>query len=204
MNIKPLHLSFLLGSSLIIWGITPNAMAQLSDITGAIITTSDIADGIFPSPNGQRIIIAFRTPEIAAAVNQAAQLVNNQLANQSLPIVANNIPNSSISGSVQQALETVLIGSGNVQDSASQLINGLAREGSGVSRTTAQNLVSRLAGLTDGDQVSAPELQAAVEAYNQLINTSNAASLSNPSEELLAIQSVMFSLVNAALRAESL
>ncbi|HBL11591.1 MAG TPA: hypothetical protein DD379_09325 [Cyanobacteria bacterium UBA11162] len=207
MNIKyfqrSLSLSLALGSFLISLGTASQAQAQaqLSDITGAIITTSDIADGIYPSPNGQRTLIVFRTPAVATAVNQAAQSTNGQLAAQTLPIVVRDIPTTSLSSTVQQTLASVVTGSGTREAATTQLESGLIRGLSGVNSGLIRNLVTRLDGLTAGGEVNAAQLQAAVNAYNALINASNANVLSDPPEELLAIQSILSTLVTAALRA---
>ena len=206
MNIKyfPIPLSFCLalGSFLLILDTKLPAQAQLSDITGAIITTSDIADGIYSSQNPQRVIISFRTSEIAAAVNRSAVSVNERLVAGNLPVIASNIPTTSLSKTVQQDLQNLLTRTGNVNDSTNRLTSGLVEGCSGVDAIRAQNLVRSLEGLTSNGTISPAQLRLAVEAYNNLINATRADCLSNPPEELLAIQSVLSALVNAALRAQ--
>ncbi|MGQ4648742.1 hypothetical protein [Lyngbya aestuarii] len=204
MNIKhpplPLSLSVTLGSFLLLFGTSLPAQAQLSDITGAIITTSDIVDG-FPPSVDQRTILVFTNDNIAIAVNQAANSVNAQLAARNFPVVVPNRPIGSISPTVQQALESVLTETSNVEASTGRLVGGLARGCVGVDTVQVRDLVSSLQGLTTGGEVDAASLDAAVEAYNQLINDSNQECLANPPEELLAIQSLLVALLNGALTA---
>ena len=200
MNIKHLSLHLGLGFALAISGVvsgTPQAQAQSgnqSDVTGAIITTSDIAGGFSPG-GGRRVILVFRTDEIRNSVFNAARLVNQQLAQRNLPIVATGAP-TAIPAIVQQNLESVLTASGNVdagvRQTASDLVNA------GANPTLAENLASSLRGLTAGGRVDAAKFDAVVRNYNALINASEQGSLENPAESLRAIQSMLSILLNAA------
>lgn len=200
MNIKPLPfrigLSFVLAIAGIVSGI-PQAQAQrgnFSDITGNIITTSDIAGGF--SPSGARVVnLSFRTKEIRDAVNTAATSVNQQLATRNLPILANGIQ-TAIPESVQQNVECAFMGNSNAGDCTAQIEKSLVDAGTNLA--IAQNLATSLQGLTAKDQVEAGRLVAVVRAYNALINNSSAEFLTNPPEELRAIQSVLSILLNAA------
>lgn len=200
MNIKhlPLHwgLGLVLAFGAIVSG-TPQAQAQsgnFSDVTGNIITTSDIAGGF--SPGGDRIVrLAFRTPAITNAVNNAAKSVNQQLAARNLPIVANEAP-TAIPAAVQQAVECASTGSGNVAACVAQIEQGLVNRGA--NPVLARNLAVSLNGLTAKGEVDPARLVGLVRAYNGLINNSNAEFLSNPPEELRAIRSVLSILLNAA------
>lgn len=186
MNIKRLSLNLglglALGSSLL---LSETALAQTpafnSDVTGPIMTTSDVVNGAFIPDRGGRGRLAFRTEAIASAVNQAAASVNSQTANNSLG--------------------NVLTGTGNVAASASQLESGLVNATEGINPTLARNVVANLQGLTTNGRVDAVRLAAAVEAYNALINSSSGVFLSEPPDELLAIQSVLAALLNAAFAA---
>ncbi|HEY9902894.1 MAG TPA: hypothetical protein V6D43_10765 [Candidatus Sericytochromatia bacterium] len=200
MNIKPLLFHVGLGFALAIAGVvagTSPAQAQrgnLSDITGNIITTSDIAGGF--SPSGDRLVnLSFRTNEIRDAVNTAATSVNQQLASRLLPIVANGLP-TAIPESVQQNVECAFTSNINVGDCTAEIERGLVN--AGVNLAIAQNLATSLQGLTAKDRVEPGRLVAVVRAYNALINSSSAEFLSNPPEELRAIQSVLSILLNAA------
>lgn len=198
MNIK--HLPFclssglVLGSCLLVIAIAPKAQAQaaiqsditgniitnLSDITGPIVTTSDIAGGAFAPGAGRRTYLAFRNSSVEVAVNQAALSLNSQLG---------------------QPLASLLTATGNVDVSASQLETGLINATGGPSATTARSLSSSLRGLTAGGRVNPAKLAAAVAAYNALIDSSDGLFLRNPPEELLSIQSLLGALVNAGLGA---
>lgn len=200
MNIRHLPLPFALGFVLGISSVvsnTPKAQAQSnnqSDITGTIITTSDIVGG-FATGGGRRAITAFRTPQIRNAVNRAANSVNVQLASGNLPVVATVTP-TAIPGAVQQSLQCVLTRTGNVDVCARQV--EIALVNAGTSPTVSRNLVSSLRGLTARGQVDPAKFRTVVAAYNALINTSSDEFLSTPPEELRAIQSVLAVLLNAA------
>jgi hypothetical protein len=180
MKIK-FPLQFGLGLAIAICGVSgiPQAQAQsgnFSDVTGNIITTSDIVGGF--SPGGDRITrLAFRTAAIANAVNNAASRVNQQLATRNLPIVANGAL-TAIPASVQESVACACTGRGNA--------------GACVA------LALSLDRLTANGQVEPARLVALVRAYNALINDSSAQFLSNPPEQLRAVQSVLSILLNAA------
>jgi hypothetical protein len=207
MKIKREHLplGFALGCSLVLGGTLP-AGAQTgnqSDITGVITTTSDIAGGAF-APGGT--ITTFTNPDIQAAVDEAAALISTQLAGGALPVAATNTPITSISATVQQSLQSLLTETGNVAAVSSQiesaLINAPGATNTTENTTLVRNLITSLQGLTAGGSVSPPELVAAAEAYNAVIDASNGAFLTNPPPELLAIQSALSRLVNAASEAQ--
>lgn len=200
MNIKHLPVNLGLGLALAFGAIifrTPQAQAQsgnFSDVTGSIITTSDIVGGF--SPGGDRVVrLAFRTTAIANAVNNAANTVNQQLAARNLPIVANEAP-TAIPAAVQQAVECASTGKGDVAACLAQIERGLVN--GGANPVLARNLATSLNGLTAKGEVEPARLVGLVRAYNGLINNSNAEFLSNPPEELRAIRSVLSILLNAA------
>lgn len=175
----------------------PPVQAQsgnFSDVTGSIITTSDIAGGF--SPGGDRIVrLAFRTNAIASAVNNAAVAVNQQLAARNLPIAANGLP-TAIPATVQQTVECASTGNGDVAACVGQIEQGLIN--GGANPVLARNLALSLDRLTVRGEVEPGRLVALVRAYNALINNSNAQFLSSPPEELRAVQSVLSILLNAA------
>lgn len=205
MNIKRLHLGLglALGSSLLLSGTLP-AQAQVgnqSDVTGAMITTSDIAGGAFAPSVGGGTVTAFTSPGIAAAVNQAAASLNAQVSQGTLPVAATSGPTTSIPATVLQALQSVLTGAGDVAVALSSIESALANAPGAPSTTLVRNLLSSLQGLTAGGTVSPAQLVATVEAYNALIDASSGEFLGNPQPELLAIQSALSTLVNASLAA---
>lgn len=167
---------------------------NFSDVTGSIITTSDIAGGF--SPGGARVVkLAFRTNAIASAVNNAALAVNQQLAARNLPIASNGAP-TAIPTAVQQAVECASTGSGDAAACVGQIERGLVN--GGANPVLARNLALSLERLTVRGEVEPGRLVALVRAYNALINNSNAQFLSSPPEELRAVQSVLSILLNAA------
>jgi len=205
MNIKRLHLGLglALGSSLLLSGTLP-AQAQVgnqSDVTGAAITTSDIAGGAFAPSGGGGTVTAFTSPSIAAAVNQAAASLNAQVSQGTLPVAATIGLTTSIPATVLQALQSVLTGTGDVAVTLSSIESALANAPGAPSTTLVRNLLSSLQGLTAGGTVSPAQLVATVEAYNALIDASSGEFLGNPPPELLAIQSALSTLVNASLAA---
>ena len=212
INIKhfPFHLilSFTFGSAFILCQASLPAQAQKgnqSDVTGAIVTTSDIAGGTFaPSPAGGRGRVAFASNTVQAAVNQAALNVLNQLSINAITSPAGN----PIPAGTQQTLLSVLTGPKSVQVNAGseQITNALSSVQGGPTVNQAQQLVNSLQGLlktnsASGRQVSnvkvnPTRLLAAVKAYNNLINASSAQFLNNPPPELLAIRAVLSQLIN--------
>ena len=201
---RQLPLGLALGSSLLLSGTLP-AGAQTgnqSDVTGAITTTGDIAGDAFAPRfgGGGGAVARFTNPDIAAAVNQAAVSLNAQVAEGTLTVAATNAPTTSISAAVQQILQSLLTGTDDA--SSSQLESALANAPGAPNTKLVQNLVSSLQGLTAGGTVSPAGLAAAIEAYNALIDASGGEFLGNPQPELLAIQSALSTLVNAALAAK--
>lgn len=227
---RQLPLGLALGSSLLLSGTLP-AGAQTgnqSDVTGAIITTGDIAGGAFAPQVGNQsdvtgaitttgdiagdafaprfgggggAVARFTNPDIARAVNQAAVSLNAQVAQGTLTVAATSAPTTSISAAVQQILQSLLTGTDDDDASSSQIERALANAPGAPDRTLVRNLVSSLQGLTAGGTVSPTGLAAAIEAYNALIDASGGEFLANPQPELLAIQSALSTLVNAALAA---
>ncbi len=121
-------------------------------------------------------------------------------------MAATNTPITSISATVQQSLQSLLTETGNVAAVSSQiesaLINAPGLTNTTENTTLVRNLTTSLQGLTAGDRVSPPKMVAAVEAYNAVIDVSNGTFLTNPPPELLAIQSALSRLVNAASEAQ--
>ncbi len=210
INIKhfPFHLilSFTFGSAFILCQASLPAQAQKgnqSDVTGASVTTSDIAGGTFaPSPAGGRGQVAFTRSTDQAIVNQAAVKVLNRLITITLTSAVDN----PIPSGTQQNLLSVLTASRSVQVNARQITNTLSSVQGGPTVNQAQQLVNSLQGLLKTNsasrrqvsnvKVNPTQLVAAVKAYNNLINASSAQFLNNPPPELLAIRAVLSQLIN--------
>ena len=202
MNIKHLPFHVGLGFVLAIAGMisqTPLAQAQSgnqSDITGAIITTSDVAGG-FNFSSDRRKLIAFRSAAIQDAVNSSAVSINQQLIAGSLPIVSTDPTTTAISVTIQQNLQVILTDTGNVDNSVVVIVNDLVD--AGADRTLSQNLVYGLRGLTAGGKVRAAKFQIVTRSYNSFIdNCSDQVFIKNP-DSLRAIRAVLSIMLNAAL-----
>ncbi|HEY9637608.1 MAG TPA: hypothetical protein V6D14_29710 [Coleofasciculaceae cyanobacterium] len=201
MKIKHLPSYLGLGFALAISGVvsrTSPAQAQsgnFSDVTGAIVTTSDIVGGFSPGGD-RRVDIVFQNSQIQQAVNSAATSVNQQLATGNLPIAATG-PSTPIPTIVQKNCECVVTGGSNAAECATQLERALVS--AGANPTLARNLANSLRGLNSDATVNAEQFRAVVRAYNALIGSSSADFLRNPPQELRAIQSVLSILLNAAL-----
>lgn len=201
MDVKHLPFSLGLGLTLAVAGIvaqTSLAQAQSgnqSDITGVIVTTSDIVGGFNPGGDRRRII-AFRTSQIQDAANDAAVSINQQLEQQNLPIVATDT-RIAISGAVQQNLAVILTNTGNVDASVTLIVNSLVS--AGADRTLAQNLVSSLVGLTANGRVRAQQFLLVTRTYNAFIQNSSIELFSENPDSLRAIRSILSILLNATL-----
>ncbi len=202
MNIRQLPLNLGLGLFLAVSGLvsqTPQAQAQSgnqSDITGAIMTTSDVAGGFNFSGGDRRKIIAFASPGIQSAVDSAAVSINQQLQQQSLSIVATDASQTGISVTVQQTLLVILTNTTNVDVSVRQYVTGLVN--AGADRNLSQDLVLSLVGLTAKGRVEAAQCQKVIRAYNVFIESSSLDLFTNNPDELRAIRSILAQLLNAA------
>jgi hypothetical protein len=202
MNIRQLPLHVGLGLALAVSGVvsqTPQAQAQSgnqSDITGVIITTSDVAGGFNFGGGDRRKLIAFANPGIQTAVNSAAISINQQLQQQSLSIVASDSSQTGISVTVQQTLLVILTNTTNVDASVRQYVIGLVN--AGADRDLSQNLVLSLVGLTAKGRVEAAQCQRVIRSYNALIEDSSIQVFTNNPDELRAIRSILAQLLNAA------
>lgn len=176
-----LGLSFTFGAALMLFQTSLPAQAQTgnqSDVTGAIVTTSDITGGTFTQPStqfseGGSVQVVFSRYSIQAVVNQAALEVLRQLNINSLTSpVGNPIPSET-----QQTLLSVLTASSPIQGNANnRLTNSLSNVPSGPIVNQAQQLVNSLQGLLTTDpaitttladvQFNASQLKAKVNFKN--------------------------------------
>lgn len=170
-----------------------------SDVSGTSVTSSDVVNGAFIPGTGRNSRLDFRSTAAQNAVNNAALVVNDRLAAATLPAIAPTAGSNAIAASAQQALQSLLTGTGNVGASATQITNALIA--AGISPALAADLVASLQGLTSGGTVSAADLAAAVAAYNAVINASSAELLARPTDELLGINTILSALLNAAITA---
>ncbi len=202
-----LSLSFTFLSAFLLWQASPRAQAQTgnqSDVTGAIVTTSDISGGAFThSQPGGRGVVHFSSFTVQTVVNQAAVNVVHQLNINSLTSPGG----TSIAPEIQQRLLLILTGSKSAPEKASlaRIITALSSDQGGPAASEARQLAASLKGLfktrstTASAQVkvNATQLLAAIKAYNQLVNHSSAQFLNNPPPELVGIRSVLSELIKA-------
>lgn len=195
--LKQLSIGLTLGTSLLVSAIPAQAQTgNASDVTGAVITTGDIAGGAFaPAPTRSGTSASISSAALALALSQAVSIISAQLAQGTLPVAVPGVAIASIPVTVQQTLLAVLTGSGNpaaIESAIAAAVDNPA---------LAAELVAALQGLITNGTASPANLLAAVQAYNAVIDASGAA-LSNPSPELVAVQSVLTALVSATSSAQ--
>lgn len=191
----------LASGTLLVSAILP-AQAQTgnaSDVTGAVITTGDIAGGAFaptPSRSGGTTRASVSSAALAIALSQAISIISTQLAQGTLPVAVPGVAVASVPVAVQQTLLAVLTGSGNAAGIQSAIASGLTNP------SLAAALAQNLQGLIANGTASPAELLAAVEAYNAVVDASSGEALANASPELLAVQSVLTALISATSAAQ--
>jgi hypothetical protein len=200
----------------------PQAIAgNFSDVGGSILTTSDLAGGAF-APSGNRSRTRFNSSKIQAAVNQTAQDLNSRLGSDSLPVITPGASATNISPTVQNSLAQLInqsngngtnsnnvggasrpdnvpnVSPANVNAIASQIETNLINGGAN-NPVAVRNLVSNLRGLTNDNRVNPSKLQSAIIAYNDLTKSGSDQYITNPPQEILAIDSILSYLVKASL-----
>ncbi len=219
------------GASVLMFVTANQAIAgNFSDVSGTILTTSDLVGGAF-APGGNTSKITFKSSQIQAAVNQTAQAVNSGLASQNLPVITPGVSATSISPAAQNALAQLInqpnvnnrnpaslnnaggtsspvnqpnVNTVDVNAAASQIETSLINGGAASNPVAVRNLVSSLRGLTTGNQVNPTKLQSAVVAYNDLTKSASDNYITNPPQELLAIDSILSYLVKASLTGQEI
>ncbi|PPS42782.1 hypothetical protein [Chroococcidiopsis sp. TS-821] len=194
--LKKLSIGLALGTSLFVFATPAQAqVGNASDVTGAIITTGDIAGGAFaPIPRGgSRAFLS--SAALALALRQAIGIISAQLAQGTLPVAVPGVAIASIPVTVQQTLLALLTGTGD-SDALESAIASLVDD-----PALAAELIGALQGLIANGTASPANLLAAVQAYNAVIDASGAA-LGNPPPELVAVQSVLTALVTATSTAQ--
>ncbi len=194
-----LNAGLALGAFLMVLQTASPAPAQngnQSDGTNPIPTTSDIAGGAFTTTTGagetQTVFTGGATAQ--TSVNQAAATVSTQLSAGSISAVSGG----SISASAQTAVYNILTANADVGASLSTVANALTSAPGAPPASAVQALLDGLRGLLRGGKVTPAKLLSAIRAYNATIDASNAAFLSSPPAELLAIQAALSKLIAAA------
>ncbi len=198
-----LGLGFALGCSLLLSGTLPAGAENQSDNTCPIITTDTTGNSI---TTNNRNRIAFRNFAILRAVNTASLTLTAQLNDGSLAVLASSSINpTEIPPEVQRLLLAILRGQSLGNASGSVLVNRFVRALSsapgGPSEELAWKLATSLFGLFANNTVNPTRFVTAVKAYNAAIAASGSKFLNNPPPELLAVQSVLSTLVNSAVAA---
>ncbi|MCG8367187.1 MAG: hypothetical protein MJA27_28100 [Pseudanabaenales cyanobacterium] len=168
----------LLGSAWPVWAQSGN----LSDVTGAIVTTGDIAGGSFqPGGRGGAAPVSrlYANPNAQGAVNTALANATPQLQ-EILGVTATDI-------------------AGPSADQTQTLINTLSNTAKGVSVSQAEQLVAALVQIWQSQSVSPTQLLNAVTAFNDIVNTADNDYILNPPTSLQQIRAVLNPLVLAAL-----
>lgn len=196
--LKQLSIGVALGSSLLVFATPAQAqVGNASDVTGAVITTGDIAGGAFaptPSRNGTSATIS--SASLALALSQAISIISAQLAQGTLPVAVPGVAIASIPVTVQQTLLAVITGSGDASGIQSAIASAVDNP------ALAAELIASLQGLITDDAASPANLLAAVQAYNAVVDASSGTALGNPPPELVAVQSVLTALISAASPAQ--
>lgn len=154
---------------------------NLSDVTGAIVTTSDIAGGSFQPgrPGATEVRLVYANPAAQGAVNTALSNATPQLQ-EILGVTATDI-------------------AGPSADQTQTLINTLSNTAKGVSVSQAEQLVTALVQIWQSQSVSPTQLLNAVTAFNDIVNTADNDYILNPPTLFQQIRAVLNPLVLAAL-----
>ncbi|MEH1823869.1 MAG: hypothetical protein V7L22_00645 [Nostoc sp.] len=178
-----LSLSFTFGAALMLFQTSLPAQAQTgnqSDVTGAIVTTSDITGGNFTKPSaGGNVQVVFSSYSVQVVVNDAALEILRQLNINSLTSPDGN----PIPFETQQTLLSVLTASRSVQGNANdRLTNSLSSVQGGSIVNQAQQLVNSLQGLLTIDSAITTKLadvQFNESQLNAVVNPQNAVNIDN-------------------------
>ncbi len=190
-----------------------------SDVTGAIVTTSDIK-GPFFSPTPQRGRgtgaggqVEFNSYGLRRVVSEASVKVIDELNSNTLPSASGR----PIPSETQQSLLRILLASRSteVTPTSQQITKALTGVQGGPTVQQAEQLTDSLRGLLKNFRISreqgevryrrvdATRLLAALNAYNNIIDRSSAQYLSNPPSELLAIRSVLTQITASIRRSQN-
>ena len=177
------------GTALLLLSAVLPVQAQsgnLSDVTGAIVTTSDVAGGAYyPQGEGEEITgLAYVDPAVEVAVNNALFNVTPQLQD----ILEVDSPTDL---------------TGPSADQTQRLINSLANPAKGVSVSQAEQLVGVLVRIWQSQSVSPDQLLAVVAAFNDIVRTADDDYILNPPTRFQQIRAVLNPLVLAALGSTS-
>ncbi|MDF5732331.1 MAG: hypothetical protein PUP92_31105 [Rhizonema sp. PD38] len=183
-----------------------------SDVTGAIVTTSDIKGPFFsPTPQrGRGGVVRFNSNGLRRVASEASIKVIDQLNLNSLTSVSGR----PIPSQTQQSLLRILLASRSteVTPTSQQITKALSGVQGGPTVQQAEQLVDSLQGLLKNfrltttirlqaevryRRISATRLLVALNAYNNIIDRSSAQYLSNPPSELLAIRSVLTQITDS-------
>lgn len=160
----------------------PAQSGNQSDVTGPIVTSSDIAGGAFSAQEDDQEITGF------AYADPAAQVAVNTIL-------------SNVAPQLQTILGVDLVTDidGPSADQQQTLINTLANEARGVSVSQAERLVGVLVRIWQSQAVSPAELLEAVTAFNDIVGTADDDYILNPPTLFQQIREVLNPLVLAAL-----
>ncbi|MDJ0706904.1 MAG: hypothetical protein QNJ46_26825 [Leptolyngbyaceae cyanobacterium MO_188.B28] len=178
--------SFGLGAALIVLFSALPVLAQsggnLSDVTGAIVTTSDVAGGAFtPQPGGDtETRLVYADPAAQGQINRALSDVTSQL--EAVLGAGSSLGDDGPTAGQRQAL-----------------IDAVSNPAKGVSAAQAERLAAVLEQIWQSQTVSPAQLLEAVAAYNNIVSTADDDYILNLPTLLQQIREVLAPIVRAAL-----
>ncbi|MDF5725093.1 MAG: hypothetical protein PUP91_32510 [Rhizonema sp. PD37] len=187
-----------------------------SDVTGAIVTTSDIKGPFFsPTSQGRGSLVEFNNFGLRRVVSEASVKVIDELNLNTLPSGSSR----PIPSETQQSLLRFLTASRSteVTPTNQQITRALTGVQGGPTIQQAEQLTNNLRGLLgnfrlttirqQGEvryrRVNTTRLLAALNAYNNIIDRSSAQYLSNAPPELLAIRSILSQITESIRTAKN-
>jgi hypothetical protein len=184
--------------------------AMLTDISGTAITTGDMVSGMLLGGPGT---VQTYVCSVASGVRNASILLTADLGIGRLQVVSPNPGPIIVERSLQEDLLVVLSGAEARRAAAGALVDGLTPQGNDgrPARGAAEELVRLLDGMLALAYEMDPEhagpnmatrLNLAVGQFNTFVNVSSEAFLHAPTQEFLAVQSILSRLVIAAMEHE--
>lgn len=223
MNIRPMLHSAMAGASgalALTLLLAPTGAAQtvnssgnanITDVSGTIITTGDLVSGMFAGNPGpvQTFFCA-----AATGVRNEALAMTRELERGEFWIARRNPGTVLLPDPTRATLLAVVAGGEGRRAGAGELAEALAPAGNDArsTRRAARDLSRAMEGLLATVSDMDPErpgyrgpthLTRAVAHFNTYVNQSSAEYLQNPSDEFLAVQAILSRLVIAALEYES-
>jgi hypothetical protein len=187
--------------------VNSSGHANITDVSGTTITSGDMVSGmLFAEPGTVQTFFC----SAATGVRNAGILLAGDLRAHELQVVMRNPGEIVVNAEIQDDLLVLLMASQGHEAAGSAILAGLTPAGNQTpaQRQAAQELIRQLDGLlavTESMDVYEPgsegatRLSRTVGRFNALVNVSSEGFLRSPSQEFLAIQSILSRLVIAAM-----